>query len=65
VSLLAFHRALIVAAIVFCFGFALYQVLGSSPGAGSPWVAVTFAALGVGLVLYLFRMSRVLGYERD
>ncbi len=65
VSLLTFHRALIVAAIVFCFGFAIYQVLGTSPGAGSPWIAVTFSAIGLGFVVYLLRMQQVLGYGRD
>jgi hypothetical protein len=64
-SLLAFHRVLIAAGVVFCFGFAASQALGLGGVARSPWVAVVFAVLGLGLLLYFLRMRRVLGYEEE
>jgi len=62
-SLLNFHRALIVAGIVFCFGFAAMESLSISRPEGSLVVAGLFASFGVGLLVYLFSMRRILGYE--
>jgi len=67
VSLIAFHRFLISAGIVFCAGFAAWEVRAftrtSRPG--SIVLAILFALLAVGLVLYLRRLNRILGYESD
>lgn len=66
-SLIAFHRFLISAGIVFCAGFAAWEVRAftrtSRPG--SIVLAILFALLAVGLVLYLRRLNRILGYESD
>jgi hypothetical protein len=66
-SLIAFHRMLISAGILFCLGFAGWEVRAftrtSRPGALA--LAVLFAALGVLLVIYLRRLNRILGYEPE
>ena len=64
-SLIPFHRGLIAAAIAFCFGYSVWEFNGYARGtsAGFPAVAVLFAFLGVGLIYYLTRLNRFLGYE--
>lgn len=64
-SLVAFHRFLISAGIVFCFGYAVWEVQGwlDSRDAGALIVAMGFALLGAGLVVYLRRLNRILGLE--
>lgn len=64
-SLVAFHRALIAAAIVFCFGYGVWELLAyrREGSGGSLVIAVVFGLLGVGLVVYLMRLNRFLGYE--
>ena len=65
-SLVAFHRFLISAGILFCAGFAAWETRAfmENGGALSIVLAITFAVLGIGLVLYLLRLNRFLGYDR-
>ncbi|HSJ15137.1 MAG TPA: hypothetical protein VK939_12025 [Longimicrobiales bacterium] len=67
ISLVAFHRFLIAAAIVFCLGYAGWEIHAwREAGAGGvPALALLFLALGVGLALYLKRLGRFLGYDRE
>jgi hypothetical protein len=64
-SLIAFHRFLIATGIVFCFGFAIWELMtwwvGRTPGALV--LGLTFAALGVLLAFYLARLRRFLGHD--
>lgn len=64
-SLIPFHRGLIAAAIVFCFGYGAWEfaAYARGPGSGFPAIAVLFFALGLGLIYYLSRLDRFLGYE--
>ena len=66
-SLIAFHRFLIATAIVFCFGYAVWELMtwwvGRSTGALI--LGVTFVVLGVGLTFYLARLRRFLGMDAD
>jgi hypothetical protein len=66
-SLIAFHRFLIVTGIVFCFGFAIWELMtwwvGRAPGALI--LGLTFVALGVLLAFYLARLRRFLGVEPE
>ena len=66
-SLIAFHRFLIVTAIVFCFGFALWEfsAAASSGEIGAVLLGSVFTLLGVGLVVYLRRLASFLGYEEE
>ncbi len=66
-SLIAFHRFLIVTAIVFCFGFALWEFSGAGTGGGfaAALLGSVFTLLGLGLVVYLRRLARFLGYEEE
>lgn len=65
-SLIAFHRFLIAAGIVFCFGFAGWEVRAflTDGAVGSILLALVFIVLGVALSIYLWRLKRILGYER-
>ena len=64
-SLISFHRFLIATGIVFCFGFAIWELMtwwvGRTPGALV--LGLTFAALGVLLSFYLARLRRILGMD--
>jgi hypothetical protein len=64
-SLIAFHRFLIATGIVFCFGFAIWELMtwwvGRAPGALI--LGLTFVALGVLLAFYLARLRRFLGVD--
>ena len=64
-SLIAFHRFLIATGIVFCFGFAIWELMtwwvGRTPGALI--LGLTFVALGVLLSFYLARLRRILGID--
>jgi hypothetical protein len=66
-SLISFHRLLISAGIGFCVVFSIWEARQWIDGRGmGPLVlAVSFAVLAVGLYVYLRRLNRVLGYERD
>lgn len=66
-SLISFHRLLISAAIGFCVVVTVWEVrhwMGDG-GAGAMLLAISFAVLALGLALYLKRLNRILGYERD
>jgi hypothetical protein len=66
-SLIAFHRFLIGTGIVFCFGFAIWELMtwwvGRTPGALI--LGLTFVALGILLAFYLARLRRFLGVEPE
>lgn len=64
-SLVAFHRALIVTAILFCLGFSGWELRAyyEGGGAGAAALAAVFAVLGVALVVYLMRLSSILKLE--
>lgn len=66
-SLVGFHRFLIVTAILFCVGFGVWELDAAAGGAGSQAFVLgsVFLLLGVGLVVYLWRLTRFLGYEDD
>lgn len=59
-SLIGFHRVLITAGIVFCGGFAVYAWTD-----GHTALATVFAILAVALLVYLWNLSRVLGYRDE
>jgi hypothetical protein len=59
-SLIGFHRVLISAGIVFCMGFATYAWYG-----GLVTLAIVFGVLAILLVVYLWNLSRVLGYRDE
>jgi len=64
-SLVHFHRFLIVCGILFCAGYAGWEVRsflrGGSPGALA--LVGAFAVLTVILSVYLWRLERWLGYD--
>jgi hypothetical protein len=62
-SLISFHRFLIGAAILFCFGFAAWELMTWWVGrtSGALALGLVFIALGGGLVFYLSRLRRFLG----
>lgn len=66
-SLISFHRLLISAGIGFCVVFAAWEARHwlAGGGTGPLLLAVSFAVLGLGLYLYLRRLRRILGYERE
>ena len=62
-SLIDFHRVLILTAIAFCFGFAGWELrayLRSGGDGGSVVVAAVFTLLGVVLAVYLVRLRSIL-----
>lgn len=59
-SLIGFHRILITAGIIFCGGFAVYAWSG-----GQTTLGMVFAVLAVALLVYLWNLSRVLGYRDE
>lgn len=65
-SLIAFHRFLIGAGIVFCFGYAIWEARAwaATGDAGALIIAMGFALLGAGLVVYLRRLGRILHLDR-
>ena len=64
-SLIAFHRVLIGAGILFCFGFAAWELVlwWVTRGTGALLLGIVFVVLGVGLCWYLSRLGKFLGYE--
>ncbi|HCR04340.1 MAG TPA: hypothetical protein DIU18_04065 [Gemmatimonadetes bacterium] len=66
-SLISFHRFLIATAIVFCFGFAIWELMTwwASGELGALMLGGTFIALGGVLTFYLVRLRRFLGADTD
>jgi uncharacterized integral membrane protein len=66
-SLISFHRFLIATAIVFCFGFAIWELMTwwASGELGALTLGGTFIALGGVLTFYLVRLRRFLGADTD
>jgi len=65
VSLVSFHRSLILTAIAFCFMYAGWEGrawLGDGR-MGSAWMAGISAVLGIALTVYLIRLSAILKLE--
>ena len=64
-SLIAFHRFLIAAAILFCLGFGSWEFLAAREGGGAGAVALAliFTLLGIVLIVYLVHLGRFLGYD--
>lgn len=64
-SLIAFHRFLIAVGILFCFGFAGWELVlwWVTRAWGSFVLAAVFVTFGALLSYYLSRLSRFLGYE--
>ncbi len=56
-SLLSFHRALILAAIIFCLGYGSWEIMRGSFLFGS-----LFVGFGLGFAVYLARLRQFLGY---
>jgi len=66
-SLIGFHRFLISAGIAFCLGFAAWEFRAWTRTGETTMLVlgITFALLGAGLIMYLRRLNRILGYERN
>lgn len=66
-SLVPFHRGLITVAIVFCVGYGGWELAAytRTGAAGSLTLGVVFILLGGALAVYLRRLNRFLGYERE
>ena len=66
-SLISFHRFLIAAAIIFCFGYGAWEfsVAIERGGASAYALGTIFTVLGVGLVVYLWNLARILGYGEE
>ena len=65
-SLLSFHRVLILVAIAFCLGFSGWELRAAmSPGGGTGALvlAAVFAVLAAGLTVYLIRLRSILQLE--
>ena len=62
-SLISFHRFLIVSGIVFCFGFAAWELMTWWVGRtqNSLILGIVFILLGGGLIFYLSRLKTFLG----
>ena len=65
-SLIGFHRFLIATAIVFCFGFGVWELMTWWVGraSGALVLGITFLALGGLLTYYLARLRRFLGGDQ-
>ncbi len=64
-SLINFHRILIVAAILFCVGYGIYEFPGITGGGrdGSLVLSAFFLVCAVGLSYYLWRLKSILGVD--
>ncbi len=65
-SLISFHRILIVAAILFCAGYGVYELLAFAEGRGgngSLVISGFFFVCTAGLSYYLWHLKRFLGVE--
>lgn len=61
-SLVSFHRALILTAIVFCLGFAGWELQAYRTGGDTAalLLSAVFGLLGIGLTVYLARLASFL-----
>ena len=66
-SLIGFHRFLIGTGILFCFGFAGWELVlwSVTRGGGSLAMGVVFVVLGVLLSFYLSRLRSFVGYREE
>lgn len=66
-SLIHFHRFLIVCGILFCLGYAGWEVNAflTTASTGSLLLAIAFALLAALLGVYLWQLNRWLGYEKS
>jgi hypothetical protein len=57
------HKVLIVFAILFCWGFGVYEIslFANSGGNVSLVLGITFVILGSGMIYYLVHLDRFLG----
>ena len=64
-SLIGFHRFLIATAILFCYGYAIWEFLAVGDGGGGKALALglVFTFFGIGLTVYLVHLGRFLGYD--
>ncbi len=64
-SLISFHRVLIAAAILFCAGYASWELLAFTRGGGNGSLVISgvFFVLTAALSFYLWRLKRILGIE--
>ena len=64
-SLINFHRVLIVAAILFCAGYGAFelQALVRSGGEGLPLISGFFFVCAAALSVYLWHLKRILGVD--
>ncbi len=62
-SLVSFHRFLIVTAIVFCLGYGAWELNAAAERAGGFIQGTVFIVLGLGLAVYLMHLGRFLGYD--
>jgi hypothetical protein len=67
VSLIGFHRLLIATAIAFCAGFGVWELrlFTRENRLSTLALGITFLVLALGLTVYLRRLNRILGYERQ
>ena len=64
-SIIGFHKFLISTAIVFCAGFAAWEMRGFASGGnvGALALGIGFALAAAGLAYYLANLARFLGGE--
>jgi len=64
-SLISFHRVLIVTAILFCAGYGAYELSEFTKGGGNGSLVMSsvFFVLAAGLSYYLWHLKRFLGLE--
>ncbi len=64
-SLISFHRILIVVAILFCAGYGGWELLAFTRGGGNGSLVISgvFFVFTAALSFYLWRLKRILGIE--
>lgn len=64
-SLISFHRILIVVAILFCAGYGGWELLAFTRGGGNGSLVISgvFFVFAAALSFYLWRLKRILGIE--